>query len=220
MCTLYHFLVYLLYPFCDHYTVPFKYVPSETILCVPFVPRLRSLQCSFCMCTFCTSPVCSSSTSSCVTTSGIGNFRSKQQTKHYITQFRVYNLSDFFTQWVLMITQANTHLCILSKHSGHLAESSPLRCLKMHTKQNGPCPHFVTLGTTGGPMHIGQLHSSSPLPLSAVGESVDRETFDCETVGCETVDCVTVGFETVNCVTIGCETVACCTDRLALPHVT
>lgn len=33
----------------------------------------------------------------------------------------------------------------------------------MHTKQNGPCPHFVILGAIGGPRHIGHLHSSSSL---------------------------------------------------------
>ena len=128
-------------------------------------------------------------------------------------------------------------LCILSKQSGHLADSSPPRCLRMHTKQNGPWPHFVNRGTLGGPRQIEHLHSSSSSSSSSASSSwpllsplrpstLPALTFDPAAMRDSTVtfdsaaeDTPLFAVSSVMDLTFGCFSTAVADEmRFALPH--
>lgn len=83
-------------------------------------------------------------------------------------QFSLQKPSALCRLRIFSVLYRRSHLCIISKQRGHLAVTLPFRCLRIHTRQKGPWPHFVIRGSLGDCRQMEHLQSSpsSPSPSS------------------------------------------------------
>ena len=101
----------------------------------------------------------------------------------------------------------------------------------MHTKQNGPWPHFVTLGALGGPRQIEHRHSSSssfsaswlalpesPRPPTSPAVALNSAAEETSLFERSTVLDVTVGCFSTAVAAAAAAAAAAAGRRFALPH--